>query len=186
LPGSNEFIWYSEKDNWGHLYLYDLSTGKLKNQITTGEFAVTQLLKVDEKGRVLYFRAGGREKGRDPYFSHFYRIGFDGKGLQLLTPEDANHEVSLSPDGNYFIDNYSTPNTPPVSVLRKTDGKLVTELEKADISRLTATGWKPPTPIVVKARDGVTDLYGLMFTPTHLDTSKKYPVIDYIYPGPQG
>jgi dipeptidyl aminopeptidase/acylaminoacyl peptidase len=135
---------------------------------------------------VIYFRAGGREAGRDPYFSHFYRVNFDGTKLQLLTPENANHEAMMSPDGNYFVDNYSTPDTPPVSVLRNTEGKLVVDLEKADISRLTATGWKPPMPIVVKARDGVTDLYGLMFTPTNLDTTKKYPIIDYIYPGPQG
>jgi dipeptidyl aminopeptidase/acylaminoacyl peptidase len=186
LPASNEFIWFTERDNWGHLYLYDLSTGKLKNRITSGDFAVTQVLKVDEKNRVIYFRAGGREAGRDPYFSHFYRVNFDGTKLQLLTPENANHEVMMSPDGNYFVDNYSTPDTPPVSVLRNTEGKLIVDLEKAAISRLTATGWKPPIPIVVKARDGVTDLYGLMFTPTNLDTTKKYPIIDYIYPGPQG
>jgi len=185
LPASNEFIWFTERDGWGHLYLYDLTTGKLKNRITTGEFAVWEIQKVDEKNRRLYFTAGGREKGRDPYFSHFYSVNFDGKNLKLLTAEDGNHEITMSPDGKYFVDNYSKPDAPPVSVLRDLNGKVVASLEKADISRLTAAGWKPPTPIVVKARDNTTDLYGLMFTPTNLDTKKKYPIINYIYPGPQ-
>jgi dipeptidyl-peptidase 4 len=186
LESSNEIIWYSERDDWGHLYLYDAKTGKLKSQITKGNFAVTQLLKVDEKNRVLYFEANGRESGRDPYFSHFYRIDFSGKNLQLLTPEDGNHTISLSPNGDYFVDTYSQPNVAPVSVLRAATGKLITTLEKADISKLVATGWKAPEPIKVKSRDGKWDLYGLLFTPTHLDPTKKYPVVNYIYPGPQG
>jgi len=186
LSASNEIIWYSEKDDWGHLYLYDVTTGKLKNQITRGEFVVTRLLKLDEKNRVLFFEANGKEQGRDPYFSHFYRIDFTGKNLQLLTPEDGNHNISLSPNGKYFVDNYSKPDVPPVSVLRETNGKLIATLEKADISRLTATGWKAPEPITVKSRDGKWDLYGLMFKPTNLDKTKKYPVVNYIYPGPQG
>ena len=186
LTASNDIIWYSERDDWGHLYRYDVSTGKLKNQITSGNFVVTRLLKVDQKNRVLYFMANGREEGRDPYFAHFYRVGFDGKNLQLLTPEDGHHSISLSPDGKHFVDNYSQPDVPPVAVLRDMNGKLVTSLEKADISRLTATGWQPPKPISVKSRDGKWDLYGLMFTPTTLDPKQKYPVINYIYPGPQG
>lgn len=186
LESSNEIIWYSERDDWGHLYLYDAKTGKLKSQITKGNFVVTQLLKVDEKNRVLYFEANGRETGRDPYFSHFYRIDFNGKNLQLLTPEDGNHNISLSPNGDYFVDTYSQPNVPPISVLRATNGKLIATLEKADISKLVATGWKAPEPIKVKSRDGKWDLYGLLFTPTHLDATKKYPVVNYIYPGPQG
>ncbi|HEX8357732.1 MAG TPA: prolyl oligopeptidase family serine peptidase, partial [Segetibacter sp.] len=186
LPASNEIIWYSERDNWGHLYLYDATTGKLKNQITKGEWTISELLKVDEKTRTLYFLAGGREQGHNPYFSHLYKTGFDGKNLALLTPEDGDHQVILSPSGKYFIDNYSTQDVAPTAVLRNANGKLITQLEKTDISRLTATGWKPPTPIVVKARDGKTDLYGLMFTPTLLDPNKKYPIINYIYPGPQG
>jgi dipeptidyl-peptidase 4 len=185
LPETNEFIWFTERDGRGHLYLYDLTTGKLKNQITTGNFAVWQIVKTDTKNRVIYFTAGGREKGRDPYFSHFYRIDFTGKNLQLLTPEDANHQAQLSPDGKYFVDSYSKPDVPYISVLRDMNGKLIANLEKTDVSRLIATGWKPPMPITVKARDNETDLYGLMFTPTNLDKSKKYPVIDYIYPGPQ-
>lgn len=186
LPASNEFIWYSEKDDWGHLYLFDLTTGKLKNQITKGNFVVTQLVKVDEKNRVLYFNANGREAGRDPYFSHFYRVDFDGKNLTLLTPEDGNHQVSLSPDGKYLVDNFSKPDVPPTATLRDMTGKLVANLEKADVSRLTATGWKPVTPITVKDRNNKWDLYGLMFTPTNLDKTKKYPIVNYIYPGPQG
>jgi len=185
LPASNEFIWYSERDDWGHLYLYD-ANGKLKNQITKGNFVVTQLVKVDANNRVLYFNANGREAGRDPYFSHFYSVKFDGSDLKLLTPEDGNHQVSLSPDGKYFVDNFSKPDVAPVSVLRDMSGKLVANLEKTDISRLTATGWKPPTPVTVKSRDGKWDLYGLMFAPTNLDRNKKYPVVNYIYPGPQG
>ena len=185
LPKSNEIIWFSERDNWGHLYLYDATTGKVKNQITKGEWVVTQLLRVDEKKRELYFMADGRE-AENPYFSQFYKIGFDGKHLKLLTPESGNHQVTLSPSKSYFIDGYSKPDVPPVIVLRDLNGKLIIPLEKTDISRLTASGWKPVTPFSVKAHDGTTEIYGLMFTPTNLDPNKKYPVIDYIYPGPQG
>jgi dipeptidyl aminopeptidase/acylaminoacyl peptidase len=186
LPSTGEIIWFSERDNWGQLYLYDLATGKLKNQITTGEGNVTQVLRVDEKTRVIHFLAVGKEKGRDPYFTHLYRIGFDGHNQQLLTPEDATHDVTLSPSGKYFTDSYSKPDVAPVAVLRDaTSGTLILELEKADISKLAATGWKPPAPITVKARDGRTDLYGLMFKPTNFDPAKKYPIINHIYPGPQ-
>ncbi|MEZ5347206.1 MAG: DPP IV N-terminal domain-containing protein [Pyrinomonadaceae bacterium] len=186
LPETNEFIWYSERDDWGHLYLCDLTTGKLKNQITKGNFVVTQVVKVDRKNRVIYFNANGREAGRDPYFSHFYSVNFDGSDLKLLTPENGNHRISLSDDGKYFVDIYSQPDVAPVSVLRDVSGKEIMTLEKTDITRLTATGWKPPKPITVKSRDGKWDLYGLMFTPSNLDMNKKYPVVNYIYPGPQG
>ncbi len=186
LSDSNEIIWYSERDNWGHLYLYNATSGELKHQITKGDFVVTQLLKIDEKGRKLYFLANGKEPNRDPYFSHFYSVDFSGKNLKLLTPENGNHTISLAPNSNYFIDNYSQPNIPNVAVLRNLKGKLILSLEKEDISRLEAIGWKAPTPVKVKSRDNQWDLYGLMFTPTKLDSSKKYPVINYIYPGPQG
>jgi len=185
LGKSNEIIWYSERDNWGHLYLYNATTGQLKNQITKGEWVVSRIVKVDEKKRQIYFLAVGREGG-NPYFNHFYKIGFDGKGLKALSPEEGNHTVALSPGGNYFVDSYSQPDVPPVTVLRNLDGKVLVALEKADISRLLATGWKAPKPITVKAGDGKTDLYGLLFTPTNLDSTKKYPIVDYIYPGPQG
>jgi len=185
LPKSNEIIWFSERDNWGQLYLYDLETGKLKNRITSGEGNVTQLLRVDEESRTVYFLGVGKEKGRDPYFAHLYRASMDGKTQKLLTPEDANHEVTLSPDGKYFTDSYSTPDAPPVAVVRDNSGKLAATLETADISKLLAIGWKPPVRFTVKARDGVTDLYGLMFEPVHLDPNQKYPIINHIYPGPQ-
>jgi dipeptidyl aminopeptidase/acylaminoacyl peptidase len=185
LDKSKEIIWFSERDNWGHLYLYDAKTGKLKNQITKGNFVVTQLVKVDEKKRLLYFLAGGREPG-NPYFCHLYSVGFDGKKLTSLTPEEGNHQITFSPSENYFLDSYSQPNVPSITVLRNLNGKLITTVQKTDVSRLSATGWKAPTPITVKAADGKTDLYGLMFTPTKLDASKKYPIINYIYPGPQG
>ncbi|MGB6832022.1 MAG: DPP IV N-terminal domain-containing protein [Candidatus Acidiferrum sp.] len=186
LPASNEVIWFSERDNWGHLYLYDLATGRLKNQITAGDWVVTQLLRVDEKNRLLYFLADGREKGENPYFAHLYRIGFDGKNMTLLTPEDGNHQVSFSPSGRYFVDDYSKPDVSDVSTARDDAGKLLSTVAKTDISQLLAMGWQPPIPITVKARDGVTDLYGLMYKPTNLDSSKKYPIVNRIYPGPQG
>jgi len=185
-PTTNEFIWYSERDDWGHLYLYDLATGQVKTQITKGDFVVTRIVKIDPKARVIFFEANGREKGRDPYFTHFYRVDFDGKNLTLLTPEDGNHQVALSPDGRFLVDNFSKPDVPPVAVLRDIKGRLIANLETSSVERLKAAGWKPPTPVTVKSADGKWDLYGLMFSPTNVDPSKKYPVINYIYPGPQG
>ena len=185
LPASSEVIWFSERDNWGNLYLYDLPSGTLKHAITTGQGNVTQVVHVDEKARVIFFQAVGREAGRDPYFTHLYRVSMDGGAPALLTPEDATHDITVSESGAYFIDSYSRPDVPPVTVLRDASGRLVAELEKADISRLLAIGWKPPTPIVVKARDGVTDLYGLMYRPTTLVPGRKYPIVNHIYPGPQ-
>jgi dipeptidyl-peptidase-4 len=185
LPVSNEVIWFSERDNWGQLYLYDLQTGKLKRQITSGDGNVTQLLHVDLPSRVLLFQAVGKEPGRDPYFTHLYRVSLDGGAAKLLTPEDANHDIAMSPSGRYFVDSYSKPDTPPVALLRDADGKLIAELERADISKLLATGWKPPQPVTVKARDGVTDLYGLMYRPTRLVPGRKIPIVNHIYPGPQ-
>jgi dipeptidyl-peptidase-4 len=186
LPASNEVIWFSERDDWGQLYLYDLATGRLKSKITSGEGNVAQVLRIDEKSRTLYFVGNARERGRDPYFRHFYKIGMDGKGLSLITPEDADHDITLSPSGRYFVDTYSRPDVPQISVLRDLNGKTVLALEKADISRLLATGWKPPMRIKVKARDGKTDLYGLMYSPTTLDSSTAvFPIINHIDPGPQ-
>ncbi len=185
LPASNDVIWFSERDNWGQLYLYDLTTGQLKHQITTGEGNVTQLVHIDEANHELYFQGVGKEQGRDPYFRHFYKIGMDGRGLTLLTPENADHDASLSPSDKYLLDTYSTPTTPQTTVVRDLNGKLLVTVEKSDISRLLATGWKPPTPITVKARDGKTDLYGLLYAPNNLDSTKKYPIINHIYPGPQ-
>ena len=184
LPASNEFLWYSEKSDFGQVYLYDLTTGKLKNQITHGDGPVTQVLRVDAKARVLYFIATGKEKG-DPYFTHYYRVDFDGKNQKLLTPEDADHAITPSPDGVTFVDVYSTPEIPQIAVLRNNEGKVLQTLAHQDVSALTAMGWKPPMPITVKARDGKTPLYGFLWKPTTFDASRKYPVVDYVYPGPQ-
>ena len=186
LPATNEFIWYTESSGWGHLYLYDLATGKLKNQVTKGDWAVWNIQRVDEANRVIYGLGGGHDKGVNPYFGQLFRVNFDGSGFQMLTPEPANHNISFSPDGRYFVDNFSTPDTPITAVLRDNSGKLVMNLEKGDVSRLKAAGWQPPVQFTVKAHDGVTDLYGLLYLPTRLDKSKKYPIIDNIYPGPQG
>lgn len=183
---TEEFIWYSERDNWGHLYLYDMKTGKLKHQITNGEFVVMKVVKFDEKNRQIYFYANGKEEGRDPYFSHFYKVDFSGMNMRLLTPENGNHQLSFSPDGNYFVDNYSQPDVPPVSVVRGMNGSFIDKLQEGDVTRLVASGWVPPVPISVKSDNGKYDLYGLMFKPSQIVEGKKYPVINYVYPGPQG
>lgn len=185
LPASNEILWFSERDDWGNLYLYDLTTGQLKNQITHGPGNVTQVLFIDQKNRVIYFVGVGKEADRDPYFQHFYSVHFDGSGLHLLTPENADHTIKVSSDGSYFVDSYSTPTQPMTTVVRDSDGKTVMEVAKQDISKLLAYGWVPPVPIKVRGRDGKTDLYGLMFKPSHFDASKKYPIINSVYPGPQ-
>jgi len=181
-----EVLWASERDGWMHLYLYDGDAGRLVRQVTRGEWVVRGIVRVDETARVLYFLGGGREAGRDPYLQHLYRIGLDGTGLRLLTPEDAEHAVSFSPTGAYFVDNHSRADLAPVAVLRRAaDGAQVMELERADISRLLATGWKYPEPFAAKARDGVTDVYGLIWRPTTLDPSRRYPIVETIYTGPQ-
>ena len=182
---TSEVVWYSQRDDWGHLYLYDLNTGQLKNRITTGEGPVTQINRIDERTRTLWFTALGRERGRDPYFRHAYRIGLDGKGYVSLTPDDGDHTVNISPSGRYFIDTYSKPDVAPVVTLRDASGKLIMPLEKADISRLLATGWKPPMSFSVKSANGKFDLYGQLFRPTNFDSTRKYPIINNPYPGPQ-
>ncbi len=184
LEDSDEVIWYSQRDNWGHLYLYDLTTGELKSQITNGEWNVLQVVHIDEAERDILFVGNEREPG-DPYFQYLYSIGMDGRNLTLLTPETGNHSINFSPDFDFFVDNFSTPAQPPASVLRSRSGDLVMNIQEADISQLVAYGWQPPTEVKVKARDGVTDIYGLLYKPTNFDPSKSYPVINYIYPGPQ-
>src|SRR3989441_4665983 len=186
LPGSNELIWWSERDGWIHLYLYDLTTGQLKTRITSSDGNVESIVYVDERARTIYFTGQGIEKGRDPYYRFLYRIGFDGRGQTLLTPEDADHQVTMAPDGASVIDSYSTPVTPPLTVLRDRNGRVTLPLERADISRLVAAGWHPPTPVTLKARDGTTDIYGLMFTPSRLDSTAKYPLVDHIAPMASG
>jgi dipeptidyl-peptidase 4 len=185
LSKTNELLWFSEKDNWGHLYLYDITTGKLKNQITHGDWNVTQVLHVDQPARTIYFVGVGREAGGDPYFQYYYSVKFDGKELKLLTPENADHAITPSPDGRYFVDVYSTVTQPETAVVRDDTGKIVVDVAKQDITKLVAAGWVPPIPITVKGRDAKTDLYGFMFKPTNFDASKKYPIVNHVYPGPQ-
>ncbi len=186
LWATNELIWNSQRDNWSQLYLYDLATGQVKNQITRGEGPVSGIVEVNESARSLVYMAQGREAGQDPYLEHAYRTSLDGKTPQLsLTPDVGQHTVTLSPDGKWIVDTYSTADTPPVTVLRNSAGKLIMPLELADISKLLATGWKPPTLFHVKAADGITDIYGQLYRPSTFDSTLKYPIINNAYPGPQ-
>ncbi len=186
LWDTNEVIWYSQRDGYAQLYLMDLKSGQLKNKITDGPGMVTSIARLDVKTRTMWFNAVGKEKGQDPYYSHLYKVGLDGKGFVSLTPDNGTHTAVLSPDGKYVIDTFSQPDVAPETTLRDgTTGALIMPLEKADISRLLATGWKPPMPIKMTAADGKTDIYGLLFRPTNFDPSRKYPIINQAYPGPQ-
>jgi len=185
LGDGAEVIWFSERDGWGHLYLYDAKTGKLKNQITSGAWLVRGIEHVDEAKRWVYFSAAGREKGEDPYLRHLYRVRLDGSGLELLTPESGDHNVTFSASGKYFFDAYSRADVAPVFVVRSANGNVVREVAKADIGELMAKGWTTPEPFQAKAADGVTDIYGVIYKPANFDAAKKYPVLDSIYPGPQ-
>ena len=184
LFDSDEFIWYSEKDNWGHLYLYDLKTKQLKNRITKGNWLVRKLLHIDENKRELFFTAGGREKG-NPYHVYLYKINFDGSGLKCLTPEKGTHIINPSPNWNYFVTTYSTTKNPPTSILKDKNGKTLLQLSISNVDKLQSNGWQEPIEFKVKARDDKTDLYGLLYLPSYYKTDKKYPVLNYIYPGPQ-
>jgi dipeptidyl-peptidase-4 len=185
LWGSKELLWVSERSNWAQVYLYDLTTGKLKNEVTHGDGPVWDLLHVDEAKRVLYFSATDKEPDVDPYYTMAYSVGLDGSGQTLLTPEKMEHQITWSRDGATFVDIYSTVAVPQTAVIRDTTGKVLLPLGKQDISELLAAGWKPPTRFSAKARDGKTDVYGYFYQPTNFDAAKKYPVADYIYPGPQ-
>ncbi len=181
----NEFIWFTRRDGWGHLYLHDLNTGEKKNRITSGAWNVVDVLHIDEGNRMLYFTAVGKEDDRDPYYRHLYRIRFDGSRLTKLSQEDADHTISVSPSGTYFVDSYSTFDEPPISVVRRQDGRVVVGLEEADITPLEEIKWQAPVPFTAKARDGVRDVYGVIFKPSDFNPEKKYPIINSIYPGPQ-
>ena len=186
LAGSGEAIWYSERNDWGNLYLYSLTTGKLEHAITTGRGDVTEILRVDPKTRTVWYRAVGRTPGLNPYYQQLWKSSLGGGGATLLTPEPCDHIVSMSPHGRYFTDSCSTPSQPPVTTLRAApDGRVMAMVAATDISRLKAVGWQPPQLITVAARDHETKLYGLLFQPTDFDPGKRYPVIDYVYPGPQ-
>jgi len=185
VSGGKQVVWWSERDGWGHLYLVDAVTGAIRNRITSGAWMVSDLLYVDEPLRYVYFTGRGREPGRDPYYRFLYRAKLDGGPVELLTSENADHNVSFSPDGKYLVDAYSRPDTIPISVVRAPSGAIVKELQRANISRLVTAGWTMPIPFTVKARDGQTDLEGLLYRPSRIVPGRKYPVIDYIYPGPQ-
>jgi dienelactone hydrolase len=184
LSDSDEMIWWSERTGWGHFYLYDRS-GKLKNAITSGAFRASRVVSVDEKERLLYFHANHRESGENVYYQHLYVVKLDGTGLKLLDSGNANHFSVLSPSRKWIVDNATGVDVVPSTVLRDASGQPVLALEKTDLSRLTAYGWKPAETFTVKAADGVTNLYGNMWKPFDFDPKKKYPIVAYVYPGPQ-
>jgi len=186
VEGGNKIVWASERDGWNHLYLIDGSGGKIINQITKGNWLVRGVEYVDEASKTIIFRAAGMNSNEDPYFIHYYKINFDGTGLIDLTPEKLNHTATFSKDYNYFIDNFSAANAVPVTVLRdgKT-GKILLNLEKGEINDILAKGYKLPEPFVAKSRTGDIDIWGNIYRPTNFDSTKTYPVIEYIYAGPQ-
>lgn len=184
VDGGKELIEWSERDGWAHFYLYD-GEGKLKNAITSGPFHCEEIVGIDEKKRILYFTANGKEAGEDPYYLHLYRVNLDGAGLTLLNTGDFDHASSMSDDQQFFVDNYSRVNTAPHAVLYNGAGRKIMDLETADLSSLLAAGYKFPQPFKVKADDGITDLYGVMYKPFNFDSTRQYPIMEYVYPGPQ-
>lgn len=202
LPERKELLWWSERSGWGHLYRYDAKTGALKNAVTQGDWAVFDIARVDEAAGQVFFTAGGKEAGRNPYYRHLYRVNLDGSDLRLLTPENSDHAYTnfparglnghydtpatrFSPSGRYFVDTHSTVSQPPTTVVRKADGALVGKVVDADVSALLATGWTPPERLVAKSADGKYDVHGVLMKPTNFDPTKRYPVIEQIYAGPQ-
>lgn len=208
MLANGDVIWFSEADGWGHLYLYDGKSGRLKNQITRGSWRVRSIVRVDERERTIYFTASGREPGRNPYLRHFYRSRFDGSELTLLTPEDAEHRIAtsdedifglgaaaplasdaerqaFSPSGRYFLDTYSRPDLPARTVLKKSSGHRIADVETTDISKLQSAGFRMPEPFEVVSADGTSRLFGVILLPSNFDPSKRYAVIDSVYPGPQ-
>ncbi len=179
-----EIIEWSERDGWAHFYLYD-EAGKLKNQITSGPYHCEDIVGIDDKKRILYFSANGREPNEDPYYLHLYKINFDGTGIKLLNTGEFEHNMSLDDNNEFFVDNYSRVNAIPKSSLYNVEGKKIMDLETADFSSLLAAGYKFPQIFKVKADDGITDLYGVIYKPFNFDSTKKYPVVEYVYPGPQ-
>jgi dipeptidyl aminopeptidase/acylaminoacyl peptidase len=200
LADGKEVVWMSERDGWNHLYLIDGATGSVKTQITKGEWPVRHVVKVDEEKRQLWFSAGGMTAGKDPYFQHYYRINLDGTGLTPITSTDANHVVEFSADMTMFVDHYSRPDLASVVELHRSESEGLSprqataeaaaprtwEIERGDLTALTKAGWRAPEVFVAKGRDGVTDIWGLVWKPTRFDPAKKYPVIEYIYAGPHG
>ena len=184
LDGGKKFIQWSERDGWAHLYLYD-DQGNLKSRLTKGPWHVESVLKVDEKAGVVYFTANGKNAGENPYYEHLYRVNLDGSGLKQITRGDYFHQPEIDDDAKYVLDNYSRVNTVPVAVLLDNNGNKVMDVQESDFSQLFANGYKFPELFTVKAADGVTDLYGVMYKPFDFDSTKVYPIVDYVYPGPQ-
>ncbi len=185
LADGREIIWMSERSGWSHLWLYDGATGRVKHQITTGDWVVRDVIRVDEENRQIWFAASGRHADQDPYFVHYYRIGFDGRGLTPLTEANGNHTLSFSPDGRHYVVSWSRVDLPPVTELRRsTDRSVVAEVGRGDHSALLAAGWRPPEVFTAKARDGVTDIWGVIYRPSNFDSTRTYPVIESIYAGP--
>jgi dipeptidyl aminopeptidase/acylaminoacyl peptidase len=184
LGNGNEFIHWSERDGWAHLYLYD-GNGNVKKQLTSGPWHVSGIEKLDEKNRVVYFTANGKEKDENPYYNHLYKVNLDGTGLKLLNQGNYNHDAEMSDSYKYFVNNFSRVNTIPKSEIRDNNGNVILQLETADLSNLFAAGYKFPEIFKAKAADGITDIYGVMYKPFDFDSTKKYPLIQYVYPGPQ-
>ena len=186
LNEGEDLIWWSERNGWGQLYLYDGNSGALKNKITnSGYFVTGRITQVDTAGRKVYFEGRGREEGIDPYYALMYRANLDGTGFKALSTEPANHQMRMSESSKYYVDNYSAVDMRPKSVLKDRDGNIIMDLESADLSLLEQAGWKMPERFTMKADDGITDLYGVMYKPFDFDSTRKYPVISYVYPGPQ-
>lgn len=185
LRNGRELLWWSERDGWGHLYRIDATNGTVLAQLTSGPWLVQDVLSVDETLGTVHFTAVGRERGIDPYYRQLYRVGLDGSALTRLSSEDADHQVWATPSGRHFIDLHSRRDLAPTAVVRAPDGRILQTVEQGDISRLVARGWKPPVPFSAKGRDGVTDVHGYLYFPSDFDSTASYPVVDYIYPGPQ-
>jgi len=189
VKNGEEIIEWSERDGWAHLYLHD-KEGKVKNQITQGPWHIEDVVSIDEDKRVVYFSANGRENinsntKEDPYYLHLYKVNFDGTGLQLLNSGNFDNNFSMNDKKNYFVNNSSRVNATPVSALYSAEGKKLMDLETADLTSLFAAGYKFPETFKVKADDGITDIFGVMYKPYDFDSTKKYPIIEYVYPGPQ-
>jgi dipeptidyl aminopeptidase/acylaminoacyl peptidase len=184
INNGEEYIWWSERTGWGQLYRYD-SEGNLVNRITDGHYMVGSVAAIDTTAQTIYYEGFGKEEGRKPFHAHYYKIDFDGSGNELLTPENANHSFSMSDSRNFFVQNYSRPDQPTKAVLRDSDGDIIFELEETDLTRMKEAGYNLPEKFSVKAKDGTTDLYGVMWKPADFDPEKKYPIISYVYPGPQ-
>ena len=187
IEATGELLWMSERDGWAHLWLVDVPSGKMKNQITQGEWVVRQVLHVDHASRQVWFLAGGNRPGIDPYYRQLCRVNLDGSDFVCLTEGDGDHRVEFSPDRTFFIDRWSRVDQPTVTELRRSqDGSLVCELERGEINELIDSGWTVPERFVAKGRDGKTDIYGIMIKPSYFDPNKKYPIVEEVYAGPHG